>query len=870
MRPYQHPPPHPSQQQYPQQPLHRAASNISALSDPGYTPYDTPPSYPAQFLPQQQQQPPHQQHQLRGRESLVSLDSQRRYSAATDPGHLTDESRYHSSPAAPVWPGSFSYSGATGGYSPVSGGPAPGSYVGRKVSMGNRKSSYASSLRHAPVPEEDEYDLSLLRSAAPMGSEPRYDAIPEEEPVVPMFDVTTALGPMDSHDAAFIKKLQDEEAKGHLTGGLGQGFTKDSRVRVRDQELLTSPTAMQRSLTRSFTRRRSIQPPSRTETIREVGQDEANRRGEVIEVVMDHPAGGADLSNMEGSHMLFDSQSRRATTFGLKEQSTQVFYPQPNWRPFAMRWPYLTLLILLSIALGAMQEILFRHYRDTAILKFKSPDDVKPGLYFAVKFAPTLSAVVYGVLWQFTDFEVRRLEAYYQLSKPGGALAAESINVDYVTSFNLFRPFRAIHLGQYAVAISSIATTLAVSLVPTFAAASVVLNPSRDERLKNPGSEKLLNFSATWSRLLTATLARRRSGLLADVRGIAGLASMAVVSHILMDFKDMDTAKHKDIHHKLKHNRYMLRNSSLAPDDENPATSQERDRFQEAHLSENPHPLMLRPTGWVPFIIGLLAFTGFIPTFLFTPADILTDKAPWLVTALAVCLKLSWNALETAVRMMEPYYILSKRHAPPSTLMLDYTALPFGYLPLRALFNGHFLVFAVGFGSVMAEFLTILVSGLATVDGKDFLMEDPLDGDQDRSHPDKGRFINSGQETFMSFFVSFGLSVFILLYMAVTACVVFFRRRHPFLPRQPNTIASVLAFIHQSKMLYDFVGTSKYSSAEMTRKLADGKSYGLGWFVGRDGQTHCGVDQEELTSNYKHGVDFSQRNQPWNMQWDVL
>ncbi|UNI20574.1 hypothetical protein JDV02_006648 [Purpureocillium takamizusanense] len=897
--PYQHPPPHPSQHPYPQHPLHRAASNVSALSDPSYTPYDAPPSHHTQLSPpsqqQQQQQQQYylhqQQHQLRGRESLVSLDSQRRHSAPSEAGHAPDGSRYHASSAAPVWPGSFSYSGATGGYSPVSGGPGTGPYVGRKVSMGTRKSSYASSLRHAPVPEEDEYDLSLLRSAAPMGSEPRYDAIPEEESVVPMFDVTTALGPMDSHDAAFVKKLQEEEARGHLTGGLGQGFAKDSRVRVRDQELLTSPTAMQRRLTRSFTRRRSIKPFSRTETIREVGQDEANRRGEVIEVVMEQAAGGADLSNMEGSHMLFDSQSRRSTAFGLKEQSTQVFYPQPNWRPFAMRWPYLTILILLSIGLGAMQEILFRHYRDTAILKFKSPEDVKPGLYFAVKFAPMLSAVMYGVLWQFTDFEVRRLEAYYQLSKPGGALAAESINVDYVTSFNFFRPFRAIHLGQYAVAVSSIATTLAVSLVPTFAAASVVLSPSREERLKNPGSEKLLNFSAAWSRLLTATLVvcavlgcilmyllqRRRSGLLGDVRGIAGLASMAVVSHILMDFKDMDTAKHKDIHHKLKHNRYMLRNSSLAPDDENPATSQERDRFQDTHLSENPHPLMLRPAGWVPFIIGLLAFTGFIPTFLFTPADILTDKAPWLITALAVCLKLSWNALETAVRMMEPYYILSRRHAPPSTLTLDYTALPFGYLPLRALFNGHFLVFAVGFGSIMAEFLTILVSGLATVDGKDFLMEDPQDGggqDQQQQRPtgaaDKGRFINSGQETFMSFFVSFGLSLFILLYMATTACVVFFRRRHPFLPRQPNTIASVLAFIHQSKMLYDFVGTHKYSGAEMARKLAEGKSYGLGWFVGRDGQTHCGVDQEELTSNYKHGVDYSQRNQPWNMQWDVL
>ncbi|KND89682.1 hypothetical protein TOPH_05614 [Tolypocladium ophioglossoides CBS 100239] len=541
-----------------------------------------------------------------------------------------------------------------------------------------------------------------------------------------------------------------------------------------------------------------------------------------------------------------------------------------------MRWPYLTMLILISVALAAMQEILYQRYSKVPILKFTSPGDVDPGLYFVVKFVPTLAAVVYGVLWQFADFEVRRLEAYYQLSKEGGALAAESINVDYITSFNFFRPFRALRLGHHAVALSSVATTLAVSLVPTFAAASVVLSPSRQERMDNPNAEKFLFFSATWSRLLTTTLLvcavlgcvlvrllqSRRSGLLADVRGIAGLASMAVVSHILMDFKDMDTAKHKDIHHKLKHNRYMLRNSSLAPDDENPASTQERDRYQDTHLSENPHPLMLRPAGWIPFILGLLAFTGFIPVFLFTPADIVTGKAPWVITALAVSLKLSWNATETAVRMMEPFYLLSRRHAPARTLMLDYTALPFGYLPLRALFNGHLLVFAVGLGSVMAEFLTILVTGLATVDGQVFLREGELG--------DKGRLVNSGQETVASFYVSFGASVFILLYMSVTACVVFFRRRHPFLPRQPNTIASVLAFIHQSKMLYDFVGTAKYSSAEMARKLEDGKTYGLGWFSGRDGQTHCGVDQEELTSNYKHGVGYSQQNQPWNMQWDVL
>jgi hypothetical protein len=111
--------------------------------------------------------------------------------------------------------------------------------------------------------------------------------------------------------------------------------------------------------------------------------------------------------------------------------------------------------------------------------------------------------------------------------------------------------------------------------------------------------------------------------------------------------------------------------------------------------------------------------------------------------------------------------------------------------------------------------------------------------------------------------------------MSIITLMVFFGRRHPFLPRQPNTIASVLAFIHQSKMLYDFVGTTKMGSTETARHLetkrdADGKrkTYGLGWFKGRDGQEHLGVDEEELIGNYKHGRRFHMGNQPWNSRWD--
>jgi hypothetical protein len=620
----------------------------------------------------------------------------------------------------------------------------------------------------------------------------------------------------------------------------------------------------------------------RGRTIRDVGQDEANRRGKVIEVIMEVPDGvdgaAADLSNMEGLSG-FDSNSLRRSTLPSKTQQTEVFYPQPNWRPFSMQWPYLTMLIFLSIALAAMQEILFRRYKDDPVLRFTSPTDVDGGIYFTIRFGPTMIAVVFGVLWQFTDFEVRRLEAYFQMSKPGGALASESINVDYVTSFSYLRPFRALKVGHYAVALSSFASTLAVSLVPTFAAASVVLTPNREQRLNDPGRPKEIYFSPVWSRLLLTTLLlcgiagcgllymlqSRRSGLVADVRGIAGLASMAVVSHILMDFKDMDTAQPKDIHNKLKRHRYILRNSSLAPDVDNLVSSHDRNS-QEYYLPDNPHPLMLRPAGSIPFIVALLLFIAFVPVFLFTPADVITDKASWVITALSVGLKLTWSSMETAVRMMEPYYILSLRHAHSKTLTLDYTALPFGYMPLRALMNGHIIMFMVGFGTIMAEFLTVLVTGLAVADGRQFLRF----FEQGLAEEEEFDVINAGQETPLSFYLSLGLTIFILVYMLVAAAVVFLRRRHPFLPRQPNTIASVLAFIHQSKMLYHFVGTAKLTTTQMMQKLDDGTTYGLGWFVGRDGQTHCGVDAEELVSNYKHGLDVSKRNEPWNMQWDVL
>lgn len=603
---------------------------------------------------------------------------------------------------------------------------------------------------------------------------------------------------------------------------------------------------------------------------------------------LSHRDSEIDLGFLAGDTMPVESEelrdlSKRNTMLSTKNvQTVETFYPHPNWKPFSMRWPYLLMLIMLSFTLAGLVELLYQHSAKRGFLiRFNMPSDIRGIDYFSIKFLPTLLAVIFGVLWQMTDFEVKRLEAYYQLSREQGATADETLNVDYITSYNILVPFEALRRRHWAVAVSSIASILAVSAIPTLCSASIVLSPDRATRMATPDAPKEISINPVFSRMNEAVLVivallgcvlfyqlnTRRSGLLADVKGIAGLAAMANVSHILMDFKDCDLATHEDIHKKLKKHHYHLRNSSLAPmDDENRPgikanddlaritgqVTAENQTSAKYHLSLNPHPLMFRARGSIPFIVGISIFTIILPVFLFIPLGDVAEKAPWALTALAVCIKLAWGALDTTTRLMEPYFILYKRHAPPRTLTLDYTAMPFAWVAIKALLNGHWLVCAVGFGTVMTEMLTVLVSSLATVEGRAF---GPT---RDREQTD------AGEETVHSFWLSLGCATAILVYMTVVAGVVFARRRRPFLPRQPNTIASVLAFIHQSKMLYDFVGTEKKDSAEMLRFLAGvGKRYGLGWFEGRDGRTHCGIDEEELSATYRHGVDISRSNQPW-------
>lgn len=543
-----------------------------------------------------------------------------------------------------------------------------------------------------------------------------------------------------------------------------------------------------------------------------------------------------------------------------------------------MRWPYMGMLILLSVGLGVLQECLYqlsahRRQRNDGLLKFVHTGQVSTADFFSWKYLPTIVAVTFGVMWQIVDYEVKRLEPYYQLSRPEGALATESLNRDYLTCWPILAPVKALKYRQFAVLYSSIIYLVAGPLIPVLQIGSLRVTPREEDR--RPGEFKYVEIHPVWSRLLTTSFLvvglfgclllyqlRRKSGLLSDPNGIAGIAAMANKSHILMDFKDLDTASEAAIHNRLKHRRYNLHKSTIWQGEYIKAGAQP----VEQRKAQNPHPMMLRLVAGIPLIVFLLLFMGFIPLLMFVDrVNVVAKRLPWLLTAIASVIKVFWGTLDSDVRMMEPFYILSRRGAPSSTLTLDYTGTIPGWLPVKAVLARHYLVGLVGLGAVMSEVLTVCVSSLG-VRADIFLPGRRHGGGGGEHRQDQ---LNS-EETFKSVWVSFTLVMAMLACMILTAALVYQRRRHAFLPREPGTIASVLAFIHQSKMLWDFVDTETMNSRQMTEHLRrKGKTYGLGWFRGRDGLDHCGIDEEPLVTNYRHGFKFTDAIKPWADSWET-
>ena len=736
--------------------------------------------------------------------------------------------------------------------------------------MSTRFSNRRARAKHYDTLDEDEadedYNIGIdLSSLAGLGFQ-------LTDPMDPGFKIARPMPPLESSaNNTLIKDPPDVKIE-NADPQLGKGMVVGAQLKLDPSSAVVQ---------RAVSSRLSLNPNTsmdiaRAKSIRDIGQNLAQQR-QVIVAVNET----VDLSTLEGnqgrqraSHQSFEAM---ASTIKATDGGPQsYFYPtdpeHPNWKPFSMSSIYILLLTVVSLGMGIFQEWLCRHSQDLVadgqgILHFDKASDIPVGNFFAWKYLPTLIFVVYGVLWQIMDFDIKRLEPYYQLSQPTGSTAAASLNLDHLTAWSYFVPFKAIKLKQWAVFFSAIGNILATSVAPSLQNPSVTFVRNPQCPLDQPGSqcppgyENLVLISPAWSRALTSSLVvtaafgaillvqlRRKSGLLSDPKGIAGVAAMATKSHILNDFQGMDTATRRQIHKKLQHRRFVLYKSSIWQGEWNRTTEPLQESVAK---SEYTHPLMLRMQAAIPFVLYMVLCLFSIPIINLTSARVIPNAAPWLPVLFATLIKMLWTTFESDVRLMEPFYILSKGNAPPEqSLTLDYQGTVYGWFPIKAMLNGHFLLTLVGISSIGLDLLTVTVSSFS-VNSKAF-----LHGSNDN--------ISNQDETFRSFWASVIISIAILLFVIFTAVLVYLRRRHPFLPREPSTIAAILAFIFASKMLDDFIDTERFSSRQMEALLQEkGKRYGLGWFRGRDGKVHCAIDEEPMRSRYVHGAPYPWAMAPW-------
>lgn len=143
--------------------------------------------------------------------------------------------------------------------------------------------------------------------------------------------------------------------------------------------------------------------------------------------------------------------SRCTETYSKSTSMTLFFTDAPTsiankkWKPPALRAPVLILTILTCWSLIAVLQVLLnRSQRDSGIIFATRISDLPLKDAFLYLYFPTVVAVTISIHWTWIDVETKRVEPYYQLSKPEGALGRDSLLLEYPFDFLPLVPIKAL------------------------------------------------------------------------------------------------------------------------------------------------------------------------------------------------------------------------------------------------------------------------------------------------------------------------------------------------------------------------------------------------------------------------------------------
>jgi hypothetical protein len=116
-----------------------------------------------------------------------------------------------------------------------------------------------------------------------------------------------------------------------------------------------------------------------------------------------------------------------------------------TYMPTTLQIWFLCGMMLISGLILISVELLRQRSRRDQGLMFAPASVGLPGRgAFAYSNIPTIISVIFGILYNWVDLDVKRMEPFYQLSKPEGATAKDSLLLTYPSEFLPTAPLTAI------------------------------------------------------------------------------------------------------------------------------------------------------------------------------------------------------------------------------------------------------------------------------------------------------------------------------------------------------------------------------------------------------------------------------------------
>ncbi|KAI6782432.1 Protein of unknown function (DUF3433) [Emericellopsis cladophorae] len=132
-----------------------------------------------------------------------------------------------------------------------------------------------------------------------------------------------------------------------------------------------------------------------------------------------------------------------------------------NWKPLSMTAPILSAIIIITLLMIVGIELLAQKSAQQGGLALSpSLDEIPQWARISSEYVPQVLAVAYSLVWSWVDLDVKRMQPWFEMSKPEGALAKDSLLLDYPFTFVAFVPFVAAKRKHWLVFLSGTAMVL--------------------------------------------------------------------------------------------------------------------------------------------------------------------------------------------------------------------------------------------------------------------------------------------------------------------------------------------------------------------------------------------------------------------------